>query len=756
MNNISKYIRWILVGILYLILLTPILITSKYVFPFITGKTMFFRILVEVAVLVYVILAILNKKYRPKMNKLIWAVVIFGIIAGLTSFLGVDAYKSFWGTIERGEGFLTISHLIIFFLILSWTFKTKNEWFSYLTGLIVGGLLVDLYAVLQRAEVEKFFLFGNIIHSGEGRLSSTLGNAAFLGAFTLAQFFISLLLFLKRKHILWKIFFVFTGLANLYILYQTQTRGAAIGLVIASIFLFIFYAIKSPERVKRIIALALLLIILISGVTVWFNRNSEWVKKAPMLERLTSISKGDITTQSRLMAWDTSWKGWKDRFLLGYGWENYNIAFNKYFHPEIFIDNGSQLWFDRAHNTIFDIAIATGIIGLIAYLNIFILALMYLFKNIKRDFDFSVILIALLIAHFVQNIFVFDVLSSFIVLFTIFGVVSYLGNPKYEENEKPEGFTNNFILKITIICITLAVVMLSIQYFNLKPLKANEIAIQGLMYGSSQRIPEAIKYFGESIEMDTYQSQEIRRKVADIVINSSQLSADMNDQEKMEVVTNFKFAIQQIEDNIREHPSDVQDYMYLMMALNRSGFLNQNNFSEVIRIGKKALKLSPTRAHIYFEMGQAEMNRGNAEEGIKYFRQAVELNPMTMESQWNLMTAYSLVGQQDKIDEVRNNMEELGYVFVDTSQFQRIYTIYARANRYDKMAETLEDMLENTPTVNGYTTLASVYKDMGDYAKAVEAAKKAAELDPKIEKDVNKFINSLYPPAPAVEEEVEE
>ena len=154
MDKISKYVKWILVGILYLILLTPILITSKYVFPFITGKTMFFRILVEVALLVYIILAILNKKYRPKMNKLIWAVVIFGVIVGLTGFLGVDAYKSFWGTIERGEGFLTISHLVIFFLILSWTLKTKGEWLSYLTGLVVVGLLVDLYAILQRAEFQ--------------------------------------------------------------------------------------------------------------------------------------------------------------------------------------------------------------------------------------------------------------------------------------------------------------------------------------------------------------------------------------------------------------------------------------------------------------------------------------------------------------------------------------------------------------------------------------------------------------------------
>ena len=456
------------------------------------------------------------------------------------------------------------------------------------------------------------------------------------------------------------------------------------------------------------------------------------------------------------MAWDTSWKGWKDRFVLGYGWENYNIAFNKYFHPEIFIDNGSQLWFDRAHNTIFDIAVATGIIGLIAYINIFILALSYLFKNIKKDFDFSAILIALLIAHFIQNIFVFDVLSTFIILFSVLAVIGYLGNQKYEEKEKPEDFTDNFGVKITIIIVVLVLVLLSIQYFNLKPLKANETAILGLMYGSSNKLPESMKYFGEAIEMGTYQSQEVRRKAVDMVIQNNKMPEDGDKAQEVVARENFKFAKKQIEDNIREHPSDVQDYMYFMMLLNRNAQLNPNNLAEVIRIGKKALKLSPTRAHIYFEMGQAELNRGNIEEGIRYFTKAVELNPRTMESQWNLMTAYSLVGQQDKVDEVRNNIEELGYRFRKLAQFQRIYAIYSRGNRLDKMAETLEKTLEQAPTVNGYTTLASVYRDMGDYTKAIETAKKAAELDPKMKKDVDKFINSLYPPAPVVEEEGEE
>ena len=681
MDNFSKYIKWILNAVLYLILLTPLLISSKYVFPFITGKTMYFRILVEIAVFLYVALALFNKKYRPKMNKLIWAVVIFGIIVGLTGIFGVDAYKSFWGTIERGEGFLTIAHLIVFFLILCWTLKTKHEWLNYLSGLVVVGLLVDFYALLQKAEVEKFFLFGNIIHSGEGRLSSTLGNAAFLGAFTLAQFFISLLLFFKRKFLGWKIFFALAALFNLFILYQTQTRGSALALIFVLILLCVFYIIKSPELIKRNIAGVLLLIIIVFSLIVWFNKDTEWIKKSSMLERLTSISKNDITTRSRLMAWDTSWKSWKERFLLGYGWENYNIGFNKYFHPEIYIDNGSQLWFDRAHNTIFDIAVATGLIGLIAYINIFILALYYLFRNIKIDFDLSVMLMALLLAHFIQNIFVFDVLSTFVILFSVFAVVAYIGQTDNNKNKKPAKFTDNFIIKILIIFITFILIILSINYFNLKPLEANKKAILGLIHSSSSNLEQAIKYFNEAVAMNTYQNGEIRQKAAGIIIGHGKTKQD------------FQFAINLIKDNIKYHPLDVQNYLYLMILLNRSGSLNPNNFAEVIRIGKKALLLSPTRAQIYFETGQAEFNMRNVDAGIEYFKKAVELNPVTMESQWNLLTAYSLARQNDKADQVRNNMQKLGCDFKDLIQLKRLYNIYIMAERHDKIQEVYEEII---------------------------------------------------------------
>ncbi len=736
-QKITKYVNWALKIILYVTLITPLLIWSNTLFPFITGKTIFFRIMIEIAIVLYTALALLDKKFCPQMSKLSWLIVIFGAIIFITGLTGVDFYKTFWGTIERGEGFLTISHLIIFFLILSWTFKTKKEWLNYLTGLVFVGVLIHGYAILQRLNVEKF-LFWRIIHSGEGRLSATIGNAAFMGAFALAQLWLSLLLFLQRKKIVWKIVFAFTAVLSFFILFQTQTRGALLSLFFTALALTIFCAIKHPHKTKRRISLGILIAIILVAGFIFLNKNSNWVQSSTTLRRLVHISRDDITTESRLLAWQSSWKGWKDSFVLGYGWENYNIAFNKYFPAQIFKDSGSQLWFDRAHNTIFDVAVATGIFGLINYLLIFGIALFYLFKKIKRDFEVSVILIALLIAHFLQNIFVFDVLSTYIILFSVFAFVNFSSFDKPAQIEEAEVRYTKFNYLIFIIILLL--VILGIYNFNLQPLKANEAGVEGLILAGQNKEKEALNSFTAAIEMQTYQTPEIRQKLADnlLLYNKTQ-----NNLTQQEVYDNFKIGIQQVKNNITEHPLDVQNHLYLLALLNKAAVYDPGYYNQVLEYAEQALKLSPTRPQIYFEMGQATISTGNIEQAIEYFQKGVDLYPENLESHWNLLTAYIVSGKQELAQKEYEYMEERGFNFNTVANLNRLYNVYLFVNNNQKLVEILNKVIEIQPNAINYARLAAVYKQLGNYAAARQAVAKAVELDPSLASEAELFLQTL-------------
>ena len=63
-NNTSttkQIARWIALAALFLVPLTPLLVANGYFFPFITGKAFYFRILMEIAVSAWAVLAVLDR-----------------------------------------------------------------------------------------------------------------------------------------------------------------------------------------------------------------------------------------------------------------------------------------------------------------------------------------------------------------------------------------------------------------------------------------------------------------------------------------------------------------------------------------------------------------------------------------------------------------------------------------------------------------------------------------------------------------------
>ena len=584
--KILKYSLW---GCLYLTFLMPLLVGTSFIFPFISLKTFYFRIVVEVALLLYILLALASSYYRPKMNKLIWLIIAFGLIIFITGLIGLNPYKSFWGTIERGEGFVFISHLFIFCLIASQTFKTRKEWFNFLSGSITISLIVGIYALGQ-----KFNASWAVVNSNGARLASTLGNPSYLGAYALGLFWLSLLLFFSRKKIWWKIIFIATALFNLYLLVQTQTRGAMLGLVISLFLVALAYIVLNKSKKVKIILSLILLIFISSVFFIWFNRQSDWVRSSSSLSRLANIRLTQITVESRLLALDSSWQGWQNSFLLGYGWENYNIVFNKYFHPKIYRDNGSQIWFDRAHNTILDVAVATGLVGLLTYLGIYLAAILIILsllrRNRYRNIHLAIMLFGFLSAHFFQNIFVFDSLPTYLMLFTVFGFIAYLGSEQehYRPDEIKQKPLNIYALSVGII------VLFFVAYnLNIKPARANIKALDAMRMVYSGQLDKSFKLFDQAIGMRTYQSVEIRNKIADNIL-SKNIPANVKDAQKRKA--NFVYAIKHMKDNIKANPYDVQHYIYLMALYNAATYLDPNYIAQAIETGNRAIKIG--RAHV--------------------------------------------------------------------------------------------------------------------------------------------------------------
>lgn len=705
-TNVTRYLRNSLWVCLYLILITPLLIGNKFLFPFISLKTFYFRILVELALFFYLLLAFSHSSYRPRRNKLIILVLIFGLIVLLTSILGVNPYRSFWGTIERGEGFLTISHILIFFFLLSQSFQSKRQWLNFFSVSIFVSFFVGLYALGQ-----EFTELSWIVGAGEGRLSSTLGNAAYLGAYSLGHLWLCVLLFFDYKKIYWRALFAFLGVFELYILWQSETRGAFIGLVVALVIFLVLSGVLGKSKKLKIISLSLLILLFLSGLFVWSSRHSSWIAKSNTLNRLANISLEDITTQSRLLAWDSSWQGWKDRFLFGYGWENYNIAFNKYFHAEIFRDNGSQIWFDRAHNTLFDVAVATGVGGLIVYLAIFVVALFYLFRFLRRDKDnltLYLVTISFLIAHFIQNFFVFDCLATYIMLFMVLGFVAFIIN-KHEKNSQPSVKEEIKPFNYLVCCLGFIILILSGFIFNIKPAKANIAGLDGLRHFYNDDTKGGVNRLLSAINMDTYQTPEIRQKLADNIINLNKNNYKNEDLKEL-----FSIAVEETKKNIAAAPQDVQNYLYLMILYNSYSGLDATLPNQVLRLSNTAIKLAPNRPHVYFELGQAALNSGSPKQGLDYFKKGVELNPENLDSQWMLLTAYIITREDTLADSQYQLMLKMGLP-ENAQNLERLINLYTLTKSYQQAVVSYRKLIGLDPQKTDYWSgLISILKENGD------------------------------------------
>src|SRR3989344_4503480 len=158
----------IIVG-LFLIPFIPFLASSVFFFPFITTKAFAFRIIVEIVFALWLLLALSDKEYRPKRSNLLYAVFIFLGVIGLADIFGVDPIRSFWSNFERMEGYITLFHLGMLFMVMGSVFK-EIEWKRWWNASLGASFLMVLFCLLQIIGLKT-------INQGGVRVDGTLGNA---------------------------------------------------------------------------------------------------------------------------------------------------------------------------------------------------------------------------------------------------------------------------------------------------------------------------------------------------------------------------------------------------------------------------------------------------------------------------------------------------------------------------------------------------------------------------------------------------
>ena len=181
-----------------------------------------------------------------------------------------------------------------------------------------------------------------------------------------------------------------TAITLVFSILINASRGSILGLLLGIFIWAIFYSCSQDKKIKYIF-FSLIFLTILFGTLVISQKNSGWVEHTLFLKRLTSISRSDFSTNNRLLTWQVTYEAFKDKPILGYGPENIIYGINKYYNPEI-----TEQWFDKAHSFIFDYLGSSGIVGLLAYLLIFVATSFALWKRKNKDFNLAIIILGFL------------------------------------------------------------------------------------------------------------------------------------------------------------------------------------------------------------------------------------------------------------------------------------------------------------------------------------------------------------------------
>ncbi len=726
LDKVGRFLYFGTIVPVFLSLVTPLIIQDSFLFPFISPKVFFFRTVIEISLFFYILLAIKEPAFRPKMSRLTYIVTGFILVATIASVFGIDPYRSFWGNIERGEGLLTLYHVFAMFFIITQTFKSRRILTSLLHALALSVFAVSIYAFRQFLDVD------GVINTSGSRLSATIGNASFFAGYLLFGIFLSAWFAFSNRYLWVRIAYTLIGLFEIFILVRTETRGAFIGLIVGALVSVLACLFLSNKKTVKIYATASILIIILSSVIVWWQRESPLVNNVALLRRLTTISFDDVTTQSRLLTWDSSWQGAKDRPILGYGWENYNVAFNKYFNPGIYRDQGSQIWFDRAHNIVFDVLVSSGIVGLLFYMLLFLYPFRILYLHHKKTNDSTVTAVfsGLLIAYGISNLFVFDVLATYINFYVLLAFIVYLErkNSNSTSGDMMSG-QNGFAScsnTFAISTITLGILLvISIYQFNIRHALINQEGLNAYRYSVTNNPQKARQVFENVLKNSGYQLPEIRQKYAEFAIRY----ANSNNQNFSSSL--LSSAISEIKKTIKEHPYDVQNRMLLMILYNRSDQFDPRRIDRLFEEGVRALELSPTRPQIYYELAQGYMARGEFEKGLEQFKKALELQPDVFESRWSVAVSLIYNNRLNEALQMFDNMIGDGFNYYTDQNLSRMESVFRETSNWSQLAITIGHRIKINPkNADLYLRQAVAYELAGELESAYRAIEDAVKVDP--------------------------
>jgi len=420
--------------------LTPLAFYLGVLVPYVTPKNLFLRGLLFLTSLLCAVVYVREQSFRESFAKRLshlaespiarcLGVFLLALVAS-TIFAHVPSL-AFFGEPTNGEGLLGLMWYFVLFFFAAMLFE-RREWTLFFRTTVATGAILFLIEVVQS-------LLGAV------RPDALAGNPIYLAGYFLFVIFAALMLSIEAKEknntaLLWlSRLSVALSLIGIFI---TKTRGVMLGVFAGALVALAYAALAEKQFLfgGRVLArkaalVAAGLLIVFAGL-FFVTRHAPLWSHVPGLDRLAQSGAGAEGIKSRLInvrialhAVDPARTNAKT-LVLGWGWDNYVFAWQRFYEPSLYFYDSAI--FDRTHNTLADMLVMTGLLGLLAYL-----ALWFCFyREVFRLRSLPPAAIAAMLfwatAFFVEDLFIFNTTITFMTLFSMFAFITFLSMDSHE------------------------------------------------------------------------------------------------------------------------------------------------------------------------------------------------------------------------------------------------------------------------------------------------------------------------------------
>ena len=693
LNKVITYLYYLL------FLLTPFLFTKWNFELFEYNKMMFVYLMTILIVGFSLIRMITEKRFIFKRTPLDIPLLLFLASQIISTFTSIDPHTSLFGYYSRSNGglFSTISYLLLYWALAGQLSLLKDDErraqiLQFFKVAIVGAFVISLWGILEHFgySLSCWILTGNFGDSCwqqdvQARVFASLGQpnwlAAYLGMLLFPTLYFALTETAKLKKGLFYLFAVLNYLAFTF----TNSRGAAIGIVMSfALFVLGYIFIKKQSTAKKVKALFLadpvtfITIVLIvitllfgSGLTSRFKLINQSTPAASVQANSGGSSAldngGTDSGQIRLIVWKGAVDIFKHYPIFGSGVETFGYSYYQFRPVEHNLVSEWDFLYNKAHNEYLNYLATTGAVGLATYLiiiivfiawcikillaakgkkpdsSLFIIAILasYIFYLIQNTVQFSVVDIALFFFIFPAMTFLF--LPEKDLLFWPFPKLNLPFSPNFQLLDK-RTFYARFLIFLLFVSMGYLIFTLSRNW------QADVNYAKGSAATDSGNPGEGFNLLLDAVHQNP--NEPIYHSQLGFAAVSASVALQSQDATLAGVLK--KRGIQETQTALSMSPANVSLWRTAIQTYYELATVDPSYFSKTIQTIDHTSSLAPTDPKLLYNKALVLGQMQKDSEAIDTLNQALKLKPNYHDALVTLAQFYAAEGQKDKAKEELN------------------------------------------------------------------------------------------------------